>query len=130
MKKLLVLASFLVAPAAFAADTTLFTCTVPSATKAITLNIVQGDDQSADFVTLTLKEKTGDSVFFSQADKGTVATQIAAGYYNALVLTDATRQADGAIVNSGFLALAKQADGSFGGFVAAKGNVYPLSCTK
>lgn len=127
MKMFLALTALLISHAALA-DTTEFTCTVPSNTNAVTLNISLGADTSVDFVTLTLTEKTGSSVMYSQMDKGALDQQITQGYANMLVLTDTTNQVDGVITNSGFLALGKESDGSFSGFLAAKGNVYPLSC--
>lgn len=130
MKAIFVLAAMMFAQSAMA-DTTLFKCVVPSAKNAVTLEVVKGDDLSADFVTVTIS-KGGASLgeFYSQGDKDSVAGQIAAGYLNLLVLTDATAQPDGVITNSGFLALGQDPAGTFSGFLAAQSNIYPLSCTK
>jgi hypothetical protein len=127
MKKLFALSVLFLAQAAMA-DTTVFTCVVPSNTNAVTLNVTLGVDSSIDFVTINLNEASGASVFYSQMDKGALDQQIAQGYANMLVLTDTTQQTDGVITDSGFLAVSKEADGSFTGFLAAKGNVYPLTC--
>ena len=127
MKKLLVLSAILLSQVALA-DTTEFTCVVPSNTNAVTLNITLGADTSIDFVTINLNEASGASVFYSQMDKGALDQQIAQGYANMLVLTDNTQQTNGVITDAGFLAVSKETDGTFSGFLAAKGNVYPLSC--
>ncbi|MEK2644130.1 hypothetical protein [Bdellovibrio sp. BCCA] len=127
MKKLIVAALVLIGSSAMA-DTTVLKCVVPEST-SVSLNIDLADDQSADFVIVSLNEKSAQSVFFSQMDKGTVAAQIQNGFLNLLALTDKSSQEDGVIKNTGFLGLGKEADGSFGGFLAANGNIYPLSCT-
>lgn len=128
MKMILAAATLLIGTSAFA-DTNITTCVVPSETNAVTLNVVLADDQSVDFVTVNLVEKSAASMFFSQMDKGTVAQQIQAGFLNVLALTEKTNQVDGVITNTGFLALSQEAGGKFSGFLAAKGNIYPLDCT-
>ncbi|WP_374077440.1 hypothetical protein [Bdellovibrio bacteriovorus] len=127
MKKLIVAALVLMGSSAMA-DTTVLKCVVPEST-SVTLNVDLADDQSVDFVVVSLNEKSNQSVFFSQMDKGTVAAQIQNGFLNLLALTDKSSQEDGVIKNTGFLGLGKEADGSFGGFLAANGNIYPLSCS-
>ncbi|MBV2167249.1 MAG: hypothetical protein KUL82_00970 [Bdellovibrio sp.] len=126
MKKLIVAALVLMGSSAMA-DTTVLKCAVPES--SVSLNVDLADDQSVDFVIVSLNEKSSQTVFFSQMDKGTVAAQIKGGFFNLLALTDNTTQEDGVIKNTGFLILGKEADGSFGGLLAAKGNVYPLVCT-
>ncbi|WII70647.1 hypothetical protein QJS83_09270 [Bdellovibrio sp. 22V] len=126
MKKLVMAALILMGSSAMA-DTTVLKCAVPEST-FVSLNIDLADDQSVDFVMVNLNEKSKQSVFFSQMEKGTVAAQIGAGYLQLLALTDKSAQEDGVIKNTGFLALGKEADGTFGGFLAANGNIYPLSC--
>lgn len=128
MKSMIFALSMILGTSAMAASTSLFKCVVPSDTKAVTLNIDIGDDTSADFVTVTLNEKTGVSTFFSQNDKGSVNTQIQGGNFNMLALTDASSQVDGVIKSAGFLALASN-NGAFQGFLAANNNIYPLQCT-
>lgn len=128
MNKILVAAMLLIGTSAFA-DTNIVTCVVPSANNSVTLTVDQADDQSVDFVTVNLNEKSGASMFFSQMDKGTVAQQIQAGFLNVLALTEKTGQVDGVITNTGFLALSLESAGKFSGFLAAKGNIYPLDCT-
>ncbi|KHD88930.1 MAG: hypothetical protein OM95_05500 [Bdellovibrio sp. ArHS] len=127
MKKLIVAALVLMGSSAMA-DTVL-NCAVPES-QFVSLNIDLADDQSVDFVTVSLSEKTKQSIFFSQMDKGTVVEQMNNGFLQLLALTDKSAQEDGVIKNTGFLALGKEANGSFGGFLAANGNIYPLSCTK
>lgn len=129
MKKLIMAALMLVGSSAMA-DTTVLKCVVPSETNAVTLHIDLADDQSVDFVTVSLNERTKSAVFFSQMDKGTIAAQLQAGFLNLLALTETTDQVDGVILNTGFLGLSLESNGTFGGFLAANGNIYPLSCTK
>lgn len=112
------------------ADTTIMKCVVPSESNAVTLTVELADDQSVDFVVVNLVERAKTAVFFSQMDKGTVAQQIQNGFLNLLALTDKSSQVDGVITNTGFLGLGLENDGTFGGFLAANGNIYPLSCTK
>jgi len=128
MKSVIFALSLILGTSAMAANTSLFKCVVPSDTKAVTVNIDIGDDASADFVTVTLNEKSGASTFFSQNDKGSVNTQIQAGNFNMLALTEKSAQVDGVIQSSGFLALASS-NNAFSGFLAANGNIYPLQCT-
>lgn len=128
MKSMVFALSLILGSSAMAANTSLFKCVVPSDSKAVTLNIDIGDDTSADFVTVTLNEKSGVSTFFSQNDKGSVNTQIQGGNFNMLALTEKSAQVDGVIQSSGFLALAAN-NGAYSGFLAANGNVYPLQCT-
>ncbi|MFS4458495.1 hypothetical protein [Bdellovibrio sp. HCB2-146] len=127
MKNLLVAAMLLVGSSAFA-DTTIVKCVVPSATNSVTLKVDQADDESVDFVAVYLNEKSGASTFFSQMDKGTVAQQLQNGFLNILALTEKSNQVDGVITNTGFLALSLESAGKFSGFLAAKGNIYPLDC--
>ena len=128
MKSIIIAALVLMGSSAMA-DTTVLKCAVPEST-SVSLNIDLADDQSVDFVMVHLTEKNNQSVFFSQLDKGTVDGQIQAGFLNILALTDKSAQEDGVIKNTGFLGLGKEADGSFSGFLAANGNIYPLSCSK
>ncbi len=67
-------------------------------------------------------------MFFSQLDKGDVDSQLKNGFLNIMALTEKTSVEDGVIKNTGFLGLGKQSDGSFNGFLAAQGNIYPLAC--
>ncbi len=128
--KTLVLASLLISSSAFA-DTTLFNCTVPSSTNSVKATFVMADDQSSDFITLNLVEKSGTTQFYTQGDKGSLTAQIGQGFLQFMAMTEKTGQtAEGVIVNTGFVALSKEADGTFGGFLTAKGNIYPLACTK
>lgn len=127
--KSFILAALLLSGTSVFADTQLMTCKVQNST-FVSLNVTLGDDQTVDFVTIVLGEKAKQTVFFSQMDKGSVQDQLNNGYLNLLALTEKSAQVDGVIVNTGFLGLGKEADGSFGGFLAAQGNIYPLSCTK
>ncbi|ASD64936.1 hypothetical protein [Bdellovibrio bacteriovorus] len=129
MKKLLMAALVLFGSSAMA-DTRIMTCVVPSETNAVTLAIDLADDQSADFVMVNLIERSSNMMFFSQMDKGTIAQQLQNGFLNILALTEKSSQVDGVIKNTGFLGLSLESDGTFGGFLAANGNIYPLSCTK
>ena len=126
MNKIIAAALILVSSVSMA-DTTLFKCAIPES-KNVSLNIDLADDQSSDFVTISLTEKSGQTVFFSQMEKGSIGNQIKNGFLNLLALTEQSGMVDGVIVNTGFLGLGKENDGSFGGFLSAKGNIYPLSC--
>jgi hypothetical protein len=111
------------------ADKTVLDCQVSNGTVVVTLQVTLGDDQSIDFLTINLNEKSGQSVFFSQFEKGEFAKQIASNSLNVLALTEQTAQPDGVITNAGFMALGKADDSAaFTGFLAAKGNIYPLNC--
>jgi hypothetical protein len=127
MKTLIIAALALIGSSAMA--NTLMDCKV-SESSSVTLNIDLADDQQVDFVTVTLNEKSGDSIFFSQMDKGTVEAQLKNGFFQMLALTDNSSQEDGVIKNTGFLGLGLENDGSFSGFLAANGNIYPLICVK
>lgn len=126
MKKMIMAALVLFGSSAMAE--TVLDCVVPES-KSVSLIVDLADDQSVDFVTVSLNEKSNQSIFFSQMDKGTVVDQIKNGYFNLLALTDKSGQEDGVIVNTGFMGLSKESANSFGGFLAANGNIYPLSCT-
>lgn len=128
MKFLVSAALVLMSSAAFAAEKTVLDCVIPSQSNVVTLKLNVSEETAADFVTVSLSERSGGTVFFSQLEKGELAKQLAANFVNLLVLTDQTAQPDGVITNSGFLAAGRQQDGSFGGFLAAKGNIYPIAC--
>lgn len=128
--KALVLVSLLIGSSAFA-DTTLFNCAVPSKTNVVKATVLMADDQSNDVIIVNLVEKTGTTQLYTQGDKGSMTGQIAQGYLQFMALTEQTAQsADGVILNTGFFALSKDDKGIFSGFLTAKGNIYPLSCTK
>ncbi|MFM6928950.1 MAG: hypothetical protein ACKOX6_10835 [Bdellovibrio sp.] len=131
MKKLIVAALVLAGSSAFA-DSTVLKCAMSAkAAKPATINVTLGEDATADFVTMTVTEKTGTAQFFSQLDKGTVANQLGQGYLQMLALTEKTSQTeDGVIKNTGFFGVSKEADGSFSGFMAANSNIYIITCTK
>lgn len=128
--KSLILGSLLIGSAAFA-DTTLFKCVVPSQGNTVQATITLAEDTSADFVTVNLVEKTGSTQFYNQLSKGEATKSIGQGFLQMLAMTEQSGQSpDGVLVNTGFLALSKGDDGSFSGFLTAKGNIYPLSCAK
>ncbi|QLY25899.1 hypothetical protein [Bdellovibrio sp. KM01] len=131
MKKLIAAALILAGSTAFA-DSTVLKCSAPSKGKAATINVTLGDDTSVDFLTMEVSEKTGSSTFFAQLDKGTVANQLKQGYLQMLALTEKSAQTeDGVIRNTGFFGVSSDNKGaSFSGFMAANGNIYPVSCTK
>lgn len=128
MKKFIFAALVLMGSSAMA-DTTILNCVIPES-RSVSLKIDLADDQSVDFVMISLIEGSSQSVFFSQMDKGSVAGQLQNGFLNLLALTEKSSQEDGVIKNTGFLGLGKEADGSFGGFLAANGNIYPLTCSE
>lgn len=112
------------------ADTTVLKCVVPSETNAVTMNIVLAADQSVDFITFELNQKSETPALFAQLEKGELTKQMSQGYVNMLVLTEETSQEEGVITKAGFLGLSQDTANSFSGFIAAFGNIYPLACTK
>lgn len=112
------------------AETTILKCVVPSQTQAVQMEITLGDDQSVDFVTLNILQKSQTTTFFNQMEKGQLKEQMSQGFVNFLAMTEETAQVDGVIVKSGFLGLSQDQTGKFSGFLAAQGNVYPLLCEK
>ncbi|MBO9666745.1 MAG: hypothetical protein J7501_08005 [Bdellovibrio sp.] len=131
MKALITAALVLAGSSAFA-DSTVMKCSVASkAAKPATITVTLGDDTSVDFVTFQVSEKTGTTTFFSQLDKGSVSGQLKQGYLQTLALTEKSAQTeDGVIRNTGFFGVSAEQGGGFSGFMAASGNIYPVSCTK
>ena len=131
--KSVIFASLLLGSAAMA-DNSLLKCTVPaqkSGATPVSANLTIGDDQSADFVTLNLTEAAGPSQFFAQMKKGEAGQQISQGGLQFMALTEQTAQGDdGVITNTGLFAVNTDSKGGFTGLFIAKGNIYPLNCTK
>lgn len=128
MKKMILSAMVLFSASAAMATTQTLTCQVPADKVVVSMSIELSAEASVDYVTLTLVEPKSTSQFFSQMDPGAIADQMKNGYLQLLAMTDKTGQVSGVIVNTGFLALGKEANGTLSGFLAAKGNIYPLSC--
>ena len=128
MKKMILSALVLFSASASMAATTTLNCTVPADKVAVTMTIELSPETSVDFVTMTLVEPKGTSQFFAQLDPGEIDNQLKQGYLQMLAMTEQTGQINGVIVNTGFLALGKEANGSMTGFLSAKGNIYPLAC--
>lgn len=130
LRNTIVIALGLLSASAFA-DTTLFNCSIPSQKNTAKLKINLIEDQSADFLTVDLVEKSGTTQFYNQMNKGDATLSVEKGFLQILALTEKSSQNDeGIVLNSGFLALFKGEDETFTGLLAAKGNIYPLSCTK
>jgi hypothetical protein len=118
---------FFSATASMAATTTL-NCQVPATKVAVKMTIELSPEASVDYVTMTLVEPKGTTQFFAQLDPGEIDNQLKQGFLQMLAMTEQTGQVDGVIVNTGFLALGKEAAGGMSGFLSAKGNIYPLNC--
>jgi hypothetical protein len=129
MKKMILSTLVLLSASASMATTQNLHCTVPSDKVAVKMEIELSAEASVDYVTMNLVDAKSTSVFYSQMEKGQIADQLKNGFLQLLAMTDSTAQGtDGVIVNAGFLALGKEADGSFSGFLSAQGNIYPLAC--
>ncbi|MFZ4404801.1 MAG: hypothetical protein ACOYOK_11925 [Pseudobdellovibrionaceae bacterium] len=109
MKKIILAMMLFLQTTVKANDVTLFNCLIPSDQPSATLQIDVSDDISVDFLTITLREKNKaePTVFFHQIDKR-------GGFYQLLqeqkafsfpILTEATKQNQGILQNSGFLLL-------------------------
>jgi hypothetical protein len=115
--------------AAHAAQVPAFKCQVPSATPSVTATLSVSDSEAMDYVTLDLNDK-GAATLFIQMEKGSFQKQVDAGGFTSLILDEKFAQGpDGVIRNAGLMALGLD-QGKWGGILSARGNVYPLECTK
>ncbi len=105
-------------------------CTVPVENSKITLTITKEDDQSIDFLLISLKEGKTETLFYSQDDKGGTDDQLKEGLLNLVLLTDDTRVENGVVYNAGFFNAGAVGEGSveYDGLMMAKGNIYPFAC--
>ncbi len=103
------------------------TCMVPAETVKVVMQIEMYNDTSNDFITFSLDEGDQKTVFYNQGEKGKVKESIDTGRLNMLVMSETMEQVDGVIKNVGLISLSKE-DEAFTGFLAAKGNLYPLVC--
>jgi hypothetical protein len=133
--KSLFLSVLLIAGAAMAADPvaatpTKLSCEIPvqTGTPTVKLEMSLGADTSVDFLTLTLTGTAKTETLFMQMEKGTFAKGLQDGQFSTLVLQEGFSQEAGVYKNAGIIALDKKTDGTFGGMMAAMGNIYPLSC--
>jgi len=112
-----------------AAQVPVFNCTVPGKPSTVTLEVAVSDNESVDYVTVTLNDK-GAINLFTQMEKGGAQKQVAAGNLGTLVFGEQISQGDdGVLRDSGILSLSQDA-GKWNGLLSAKGSVYPLECTK
>lgn len=129
MKKVIFSLALLAGFSAHAAQVPAFKCTVPSKNPTVTIDVAVSDNESVDFVTVDLNDKTKASLFM-QMEKGSFQKQIDAGSLTTLVLGEQFSQGDdGVIRDAGILGLGLEA-GQWSGLLSVKGNVYPLECTK
>lgn len=129
MKKVVFALALLAGFSAHAAQVPAFKCSVPAKTSTVTVNIAVSDNESVDFVTIDVNDKTTANLFM-QLEKGSFQKQVDAGQLTTLALGDQFQQGDdGVIRDAGVLALSLDA-GKWSGLLSAKGNVYPLDCTK
>ncbi len=106
-----------------------FKCTVPANTPAVTVDIAVSDNETVDFVTVDVNDKSVSNLFM-QMEKGSFQKQVDAGQVTTLVLGDQFQQGDdGVIRDAGVLALGLD-NGKWSGLLSARGNVYPLECAK
>lgn len=122
------------APAA-TEDKTVLACVVPvqSGPAQVTIDVTLGADLSQDYVMLTIKDSkntTNELTYFAQMEKGQMEKNLSQGGASFLLLSEETKQEAGVIKNTGFFAASVREDNSFGGFIAAAGNIYPISCQK
>ncbi|MFP5520268.1 MAG: hypothetical protein ACLGGX_10210 [Bdellovibrionia bacterium] len=129
MKNLVFASTLLFATSAFA-ETTLFKCMVPAETPAVTLEVTKGDDVSIDFVTVQVVTKSTSFVLFNQLDKGAADQMVKAGEFSMMVLGEQFGQVDGVIKDAGLIQISQTSPGVYEGFLLAKGDIYPLACTK
>ncbi len=106
-------------------------CIVPVENSKITLTITKEDDQSIDFLLISLMEGKTETLFYSQDDKGGTDDQIKDGLLNLVLLTDETRVENGVVYNAGFFNAGAVDEGSteYDGLMMAKGNIYPFVCS-
>lgn len=93
----------------------------------IHVSVVVQSETSADFVMLTLTDKTETTLFFTQLEKGEVARNLAQGSFTGMMLQENFSVDAGAIRNSGIFTVSF-ANGGGQGLFAAKGHIYPLAC--
>lgn len=129
MKNVIFALALLAGISAQAAQVPAFKCMVPANAPSVSVNISVSDNESVDFVTVDLNDKAKVNLFM-QMEKDSFKKQVDAGQLTTLVLGDQFQQGnDGVIRDSGILALGLE-NGKWGGLLSAKGNVYPLDCTK
>lgn len=130
MKALIALIPALFAMNAQAA--TVLECVVPNenAAPAVTLTVDVQEESSADFLTLNLNDGADSGVLFTQLEKGDVKAGLDAGQLGTLVLEEDFGVDNGVIRKSGLLMVSAEQDGTFSGFLSAKGNIYPLACNR
>lgn len=129
MKKLIFAVALLAGFSASAAQVPAFKCQVDGKTPTVVVTVSVSDNESVDFVTVDVNDK-GTTTLFMQMEKGSFAQGVAAGSVTTLVLGEQFSQGDdGVIRDAGIMALGLD-NGAWGGLLSAKGNIYPLTCTK
>lgn len=129
MKKMIFALTLLAGFSVHAAQVPAFKCTVPGKVSTVTVDVAVSDNESVDFVTVSLNDK-GITNLFMQLQKGSFKTQVDAGSVTTLVLGEQYSQGDdGVIRDAGILGLSLDA-GKWTGLLSVKSNVYPLDCTK
>lgn len=129
MKKAIFGLALLAGFSAHAAQVPVFKCTVPAKTSTVTVDIAVSDSEAVDFVTIDVNDKSVSNLFM-QMEKGSFQKQVDAGQVTTLALGDQFQQGDdGVIRDAGVLAVGLD-NGKWSGLLSAKGNVYPLDCTK
>jgi len=129
MKKAIFGLALLTGISAHAAQVPAFKCLVPAKTSTVTITVSVSDDESIDYVTIDVNDKST-STLFMQMEKGSFQKQVDAGGITTLVLDEQFQQGDdGVIRNAGILGLNNN-NGKWSGLLSAKSNVYPLDCTK
>lgn len=129
MTKIIFSLVLLAGVSASAAQVPAFKCTVEGKTPTVVINVSVSKDESIDFVQVDVNDK-GLSTLFMQMEKGAFEAGVTAGSVTTLVLGEQFSQGDdGVIRDAGIMALGLE-KGAWGGLLSAKGNIYPLSCTK
>ena len=111
---------------------TVLDCVVPNegAAPSVTLTVDVQEESSADFLTISLNDGNDSGVLFTQLEKGDVRAGLDAGQLGTLVLEEDFGVDNGVIRHSGLFIVSVEQDGSFSGLLSAKGNIYPLACSR
>ena len=113
--------------------TVVMSCTVPveNAEPIVSLSVLVQSDSASDFVIVQVTENSETFLLFSQLEQGEVAQQMADGGLTSLLLQEDFSSDSGVIRNAGVISVAFEAGAEAGtGLMAARGHLYPLSCTK
>lgn len=119
--------SSLISSLAFADDSFIINCSVPSEnTLKTTVILKMYTVDNSDYLIVTLNEPTT-SVFITQADKDEIKKAFETKTIQYLILSESSKNANGVVTKAGYISITKE-DDTIAGFLSARGNVYPLVC--